>query len=60
VKILIVFNREPYDHTDVTWNNPRLAGKHASIGGMGDGKRRGHHVLAAGGGRGWRRPVKGF
>ncbi len=24
-KILIVFNREPYDQTDVTWNGLRLA-----------------------------------
>jgi len=24
-KILIVFNREPYDNTDVTWNGLRLA-----------------------------------
>ena len=27
MKILIIFNREPYDHTDVTWNGLRLAGK---------------------------------
>ena len=27
LKILIVFNREPYDNTDVTWNGLRLAGK---------------------------------
>jgi uncharacterized protein involved in oxidation of intracellular sulfur len=27
VKILIVFNREPYDNTDVTWNGLRLADK---------------------------------
>lgn len=27
MKILIVFNREPYDSTDVTWNGLRLAGK---------------------------------
>jgi len=27
VKNLIVFNREPYDNTDVTWNGLRLAGK---------------------------------
>jgi uncharacterized protein involved in oxidation of intracellular sulfur len=26
VKILIIFNREPYDNTDVTWNGLRLAG----------------------------------
>lgn len=25
--ILIIFNREPYDSTDVTWNGLRLAGK---------------------------------
>ena len=24
---LIIFNREPYDNTDVTWNGLRLAGK---------------------------------
>lgn len=27
MKILIVFNRVPYDSTDVTWNGLRLAGK---------------------------------
>ncbi|MHB9035012.1 MAG: DsrE/DsrF/TusD sulfur relay family protein, partial [Anaerolineae bacterium] len=27
MKVLIVFNREPYDNTDVTWNGLRLAGK---------------------------------
>jgi uncharacterized protein involved in oxidation of intracellular sulfur len=27
MKILIIFNREPYDSTDVTWNGLRLAGK---------------------------------
>ena len=27
MKILIVFNRQPYDNTDVTWNGLRLAGK---------------------------------
>ena len=27
MKILIVFNHEPYDGTDVTWNGLRLAGK---------------------------------
>jgi uncharacterized protein involved in oxidation of intracellular sulfur len=27
MKILIVFNREPYDNTDVTWNGLRLADK---------------------------------
>lgn len=26
MKILIIFNREPYDSTDVTWNGLRLAG----------------------------------
>jgi len=27
MKILIIFNRQPYDTTDVTWNGLRLAGK---------------------------------
>lgn len=27
MKILIIFNREPYDTTDVTWNGLRLADK---------------------------------
>ena len=27
MKMLIVFNRPPYDGTDVTWNGLRLAGK---------------------------------
>jgi len=27
MKILLIFNREPYDSTDVTWNGLRLAGK---------------------------------
>jgi uncharacterized protein involved in oxidation of intracellular sulfur len=27
MKILIIFNREPYDNTDVTWNGLRLANK---------------------------------
>ena len=27
MKILLIFNREPYDGTDVTWNGLRLAGK---------------------------------
>lgn len=27
MKILIIFNREPYDNTDVTWNGLRLAEK---------------------------------
>ncbi len=26
MKTLIIFNREPYDNTDVTWNGLRLAG----------------------------------
>lgn len=25
-KVLIIFNRDPYDNTDVTWNGLRLAG----------------------------------
>jgi uncharacterized protein involved in oxidation of intracellular sulfur len=32
MKILIIFNREPYDNTDVTWNGLRLAGKLAEGG----------------------------
>jgi len=27
MKVLIIFNRQPYDNTDVTWNGLRLAGK---------------------------------
>jgi uncharacterized protein involved in oxidation of intracellular sulfur len=27
MKVLIIFNRPPYDGTDVTWNGLRLAGK---------------------------------
>ncbi len=27
MSILIIFNREPYDNTDVTWNALRLAGQ---------------------------------
>lgn len=27
MKILLVFNHQPYDNTDVTWNGLRLAGK---------------------------------
>jgi len=27
MKALLIFNREPYDNTDVTWNGLRLAGK---------------------------------
>ena len=26
MSVLIIFNREPYDNTDVTWNGLRLAG----------------------------------
>ncbi|HNX06931.1 MAG TPA: DsrE family protein [Bacteroidales bacterium] len=26
MKVLIIFNREPYDNTDVNWNGLRLAG----------------------------------
>lgn len=32
MKILILFNREPYDGTDVTWNGLRLAGTLAKNG----------------------------
>jgi uncharacterized protein involved in oxidation of intracellular sulfur len=32
MSILIVFNREPYDSTDVTWNGLRLAAKLADGG----------------------------
>ncbi len=32
MNILIVFNRPPYDGTDVTWNGLRLAGKLAEQG----------------------------
>ena len=32
MNILIVFNRPPYDGTDVTWNGLRLAGKLAGNG----------------------------
>jgi uncharacterized protein involved in oxidation of intracellular sulfur len=32
--ILIVFNRQPYDTTDVTWNGLRLAGKLLEAGQM--------------------------
>ncbi|OQA34587.1 MAG: DsrE/DsrF-like family protein [Betaproteobacteria bacterium ADurb.Bin341] len=32
MKTLIIFNREPYDNTDVTWNGLRLAGKLAECG----------------------------
>ena len=27
MKILIIFNHQPYDNTDVTWNGLRLADK---------------------------------
>ena len=27
MNVLIIFNREPYDNTDVTWNGLRLAGQ---------------------------------
>ena len=27
MKVLVVFNRPPYDGSDVTWNGLRLAGK---------------------------------
>lgn len=27
MSVLIIFNREPYDNTDVTWNGLRLAGR---------------------------------
>jgi uncharacterized protein involved in oxidation of intracellular sulfur len=27
MKVLIIFNREPYDNSDVTWNGLRLAGQ---------------------------------
>ncbi len=32
MKILIIFNRVPYDNTDVTWNGLRLAGKLSETG----------------------------
>lgn len=32
MNVLILFNREPYDSTDVTWNGLRLAGKLADGG----------------------------
>ena len=32
MKILIVFNHEPYNATDVTWNGLRLADKLAEAG----------------------------
>lgn len=33
MKILIIFNREPYDNTDVSWNGLRLADKLLNAGG---------------------------
>jgi len=33
MKILMIFNRQPYDNTDVTWNGLRLAGKLLEAGG---------------------------
>lgn len=32
MKNLIIFNRQPYDDTDVTWNGLRLAGKLMEMG----------------------------
>ena len=32
MKTLIIFNRQPYDNTDVTWNGLRLADKLLDIG----------------------------
>jgi uncharacterized protein involved in oxidation of intracellular sulfur len=32
MKVLMIFNREPYDSTDVTWNGLRLAGKLRELG----------------------------
>lgn len=32
MKILIIFNRQPYDGTDITWNGLRLADKLIDIG----------------------------
>jgi len=32
MKVLIIFNREPYDSTDVTWNGLRLADKLLEVG----------------------------
>ena len=32
MKILIIFNREPYDNTDITWNGLRLAETHRAKG----------------------------
>ena len=33
MKTLIIFNREPYDGTDITWNGLRLAGQLRKAGG---------------------------
>lgn len=33
MKVLIIFNRDPYDSTDVTWNGLRLADKLVDAGG---------------------------
>jgi uncharacterized protein involved in oxidation of intracellular sulfur len=32
LSVLIIFNREPYDSTDVTWNGLRLAGQLREVG----------------------------
>ena len=32
MKVLIIFNRQPYDNTDVTWNGLRLADKLSQAG----------------------------
>lgn len=32
MKTLVIFNREPYDNTDVTWNGLRLAGQLLDLG----------------------------
>ena len=32
MKVLLIFNRQPYDGTDVTWNGLRLAGKLLEMG----------------------------
>ena len=39
--ILIVFNRNPYDGTDVTWNGLRLAGQLLDAGQQVRGQRQG-------------------
>ncbi len=33
MKLLVIFNRPPYDGTDVTWNGLRLAGQLKKMGG---------------------------